>query len=103
MLRIEFDRELQLVFGGDVSGFLEILDRVLDRSVDLARRAHQRVAAERHGVLAGFAKHLEQPLALLAGGKQPAIFDAEHAAGNAALFDQVEHLRHCSCRHRNIA
>ena len=39
-----------------------------------------------------FAEHLEQPLALLAGGEQPAIFDAEHADGNAAGADQVEHL-----------
>ena len=64
-----------------------------DRPLDLARRAHQRVAAERHRVLAGFAEHLEQPLALVAGREQPAIFDAEHADRNAAFLDQVEHLR----------
>ena len=39
------------------------------------------------------AEHLEKPLALIAGGEQPAIFDPEHATGNAALFDEVEHLR----------
>ena len=93
MLRIEFDGEPQSVFGGDVAGALEIFDRVRDRALHLARRAHQHVAAERNGVLAGFPEHPEQPLALLAGGEQPAIFDAEHADRNAAFADEIEHLR----------
>src|SRR6202040_966476 len=35
---------------------------------------------------------LEQSLALVAAGEQPAIFDAEHTDGDAAIVDQVEHL-----------
>ncbi len=39
-----------------------------------------------------FAKNTEQPLALVTGGEQPAVFDTEHADRNAAGADQVEHL-----------
>src|SRR6185437_4450204 len=92
MLRVELDREPQIVFGCDVSGPLEVLDRLLDRTLHLARRAHQRLAIERYRIFAALAENLEQPLALLAGGKQPAIFHAHHADGNAALTDKVEHL-----------
>ena len=69
MLRIEFDGEAQFVFGGDVAGALEIFDRVLDRALERARRAHQHGAAERDRVLAGFPEHAEQPLAFVAGGE----------------------------------
>ena len=62
------------------------------RAVHLARSAHQDSAAERHRVLTPFTEHLEQPFALLAGRKQPAIFDAEHADRDGACTNKIEHL-----------
>src|ERR1035441_792473 len=93
VLRMDMHREPQLVFGGDIAGLAQIFDGVLDRALHLSRRTHQHVAAERDRVLARLAEHLEQPLALVAGGEQPAIFDAEYADRNASLGGQVERLR----------
>src|SRR4029078_7531577 len=92
VLRIEFDREFKFIIRSEIAGVLEIFDGVFDGSVDLARRAHQRVAAKRHRVLARFTKNLEKALAFLAGGEQPTVFNPKNAAGNATLFDQVQHL-----------
>ena len=104
VLRVELDREL----AGRIRRRcrrprFRLRDRVADRAVDRPRRAHQHVAAERHRVLAGLAEHAEEALALLAGGEQPAVFDAEHADRDAGLADEVEHLRRCSCRRRSSA
>ena len=96
VLRIELDREPEAALAADVGATFHVLDGIADRPDVLPRRAHDQRAIERHRVVAGDLEVVEQPLALVAGCENPAVFAAQRADRD---FGGTHHVEYGVVRH----
>jgi hypothetical protein len=97
MAGIEFKGETQAVIGGDLAGMTQAfrdLGQFLLGCV-LARRYHQRVAADRRGGLAALDDRGEQPVMLGAFGEKQAPFHAEDADNQSAVTHEPDDVLAC--------
>src|SRR5438067_3303307 len=92
-LGVELDGQLHPMRRGDVGGLAHVRGGARQVAEPAIRRAHHRLAPERHRPAARFVERLQQLAARVAVGEHPAELDADARDAQAARLDEREHVR----------
>ena len=92
MLKLVLEREPQPVPRHDLAGMANVGNAFFQRRRAGSDTAHHRRAIQHDRPLARLLQRREQPLAILPGGKGPAVLAADGAYGKSIAFDAAQHL-----------